>query len=196
MLAAERVLLNFLQRLCGVTAATRTYVRAVAGTGATICDTRKTIPGWRLLDKYAVRCGGGANHRAGLYDAVLIKDNHLTGIPDSRFSFAVFDMLNRLPVEPKPEFVEVEAQSLAAFEQLLKVVGIHMILLDNFSIDDLRRAVELRAAEGLAAKVQLEASGGITLKNVRVVAETGVDRISVGAITHSAVAVDLCLERT
>lgn len=195
LLAAERVFLNFFQRLCGVATSTRAYVREVEGTKAVICDTRKTTPGWRVLEKYAVRCGGGVNHRDGLYDAVLIKDNHLAGVPDERLSFAVFDMLNRLPPEAKPKFVEVEAQSLSAFAQLLKVVGIDIILLDNFSIEELAKAVELREAEGLAEKVQLEASGGISLKNVRAVAETGVERISVGAITHSAAAIDLALER-
>ena len=183
------------ERLCGVATATRAYVWEVEGTGAVICDTRKTLPGWRVLDKYAVRCGGGSNHRDGLHDAVLIKDNHLAGVPEDRLSFAVFDMLNRLPAEPKPKFVEAEAQSLAAFTQLLKVVGVDIILLDNFPVEDLLKAVELRKAEGLAGKIQLEASGGITLKNVRAVAETGVERISVGAITHSAASIDLCLER-
>jgi nicotinate-nucleotide pyrophosphorylase (carboxylating) len=196
ILSAERVFLNFLQRLCGVATSTRAYVDAVAGTGAEVFDTRKTTPGWRKLEKYAVRCGGGSNHREGLFDAVLVKDNHLTGVPTPRLGQAVFEMLNRLDTDTgKPAFIEVEADSLAAVEELLKVVGIDSILLDNFTIDDLRRAVVLRDERGLRGKVALEASGGITLANVRAVAETGVERISVGAITHSATALDLSMER-
>ena len=196
VLAAERVLLNFLQRLCGVATLTRKYVDAVAGTGAKIFDTRKTTPGWRLLEKYAVRCGGGHNHRMGLYDAVLIKDNHLAGIEPGRLSHAVFEMLNRAAAfDPPPEFIEVEADTLEQVEELFKVVGIHVILLDNFSLDDLRRVVERRDTLGLKDKVELEASGGVTLETVAGVARTGVDRISVGAITHSAAAVDLSLAR-
>lgn len=196
ILSSERVMLNFLQRLCGVATLTREYVDAVAGTGAEIFDTRKTTPGWRKLEKYAVRCGGGRNHREGLFDAVLIKDNHLTGVPTPRLAQAVFEMLNRLDTsKAKPDFIEVEADSLAAAEELLKVVGIDSILLDNFTIDDLCRAVALRDERGLRGKVALEASGGITLATVRAVAETGVERISVGAITHSAVTLDLSMGR-
>lgn len=196
VLAAERVLLNFLQRLCGVATLTRSYVDAIAGTGAAIYDTRKTLPGWRLLDKYAVRCGGGRNHRRGLFDAILIKDNHLAGIPPDRLAGAVFDMLNRAAGHAvQPTFVEVEADTLDQVDALLKVVGINVILLDNFELDDLRRAVALRDGLGLRDKVELEASGGISLRSVRDVAESGVERISVGAITHSAPAVDLALER-
>lgn len=210
ILAAERVLLNFLQRLSGVATLTRSYVDAVAGTRARIFDTRKTTPGWRGLEKYAVRCGGGCNHRLGLHDAVLIKDNHLAGVPAPRLAATVFEMLNRLeaaagwhaaprrdPQVPpsRPAFVEVEADDLAQVEQLLKVVGIDVVLLDNFSFGDLAAAVRLRDGLGLAGQVELEASGGITLETVRAVAETGVERISVGALTHSARALDLALER-
>ena len=196
VLSTERVLLNFLQRLCGVATLTRKFVDSVADTEATILDTRKTTPGWRRLEKYAVRCGGGSNHRQGLYDAVLIKDNHLAGVEVSRLASTVFDMLNVLSTgNAKPSFVEVEADSTAQVEQLLKVMGIDAILLDNFSLDELREAVALRDARGLRGKVALEASGGIDLATVRPVAETGVDRISVGALTHSAVALDLSLER-
>ena len=196
ILSAERVLLNFLQRLSGVATLTRKYVDAIAGTGAAIYDTRKTTPGWRKLEKYAVRCGGGVNHREGLFDAVLIKDNHLAGVETSHLAATVFDMLNRLPPDaPKPAFIEVEADTLEQMDELLKVVGIDAILLDNFSLDDLRVAVERRNALGLHGKVALEASGGITLDNVRAVAEAGVERISVGAITHSAPALDMSLER-
>ena len=196
MLSGERTLLNFLQRLCGVATLTATFVDAVAGTGAKVYDTRKTLPGWRALDKYAVRCGGGHNHRQGLYDAVLIKDNHLAGIPPERLAGAVFEMLNRASALPaRPEFIEVEVDSLAQFEALLDVTGIDVVLLDNFTTAQMRAAVELRAARGLAGKLELEASGGVNLDRVRAIAETGVERISVGAITHSAPGVDIGLER-
>ncbi len=196
ILSSERVLLNFLQRLCGVATLTRAYVDAVAGTGAAIYDTRKTVPGWRSLDKYAVRCGGGTNHRIGLYDAILIKDNHLTGVEPGRLAPVVFDMLNRMHAEGiEPAFVEVEADTLKQVEALLSVTGIDVVLLDNFSIDDLRLAVDLRDGVGLRGKVELEASGGVTLDSVGAIAETGVERISVGAMTHSAPALDLSLER-
>jgi nicotinate-nucleotide pyrophosphorylase (carboxylating) len=195
LLSAERVLLNFLQRLSGVATATRRFVDLVSGTSAAIYDTRKTTPGWRKLEKYAVRCGGGLNHRDGLFDAVLIKDNHLAGVPVRRLGGFVFDLLNRLAeLKWKPAFVEVEADSLEQVEVLLSVVGIDIILLDNFSVDDLHKAVKLRDSMGLARKIELEASGGVSLANVRAIAETGVDRISVGAITHSVVALDMSLE--
>ena len=197
ILSAERVLLNFVQRLSGIATLTRRYVDAVADTQATILDTRKTTPGWRTLEKYAVRCGGGRNHRQGLYDAVLIKDNHLAGVETPDLAATIFEMLNNLQASGRrPSFVEVEADNLAQVEQLFKVVGIDVILLDNFSLDDHRRAVELRNALGLGGKVALEASGGVNLETVRAIAETGVDRISVGALTHSAPALDLSLEGT
>ncbi len=218
ILAAERVLLNFLQHLSGVATLTRAFVDAVDGTGAEILDTRKTTPGWRLLEKYAVRCGGGRNHRMGLHDAILIKDNHLAGVPTERLAGHVFTMLNALhstppPPEPRalaraddapteaqltpptPAFIEVEADTGEQVGELLKVTGIDMILLDNFAPADLRRAVQQRDELNLRGKVALEASGGVTLDTVRAIAETGVDRISVGAITHSAPALDLALER-
>jgi nicotinate-nucleotide pyrophosphorylase (carboxylating) len=194
VLSLERVLLNFLQRLAGIATLTRRFVDAVGSTPAAIYDTRKTTPGWRALEKYAVRCGGGKNHRQGLFDAVLIKDNHLAGIPSDRLAPTVFDMLNRLSAV-KPAFVEVEVDSLDQFESLLSVVGIHAILLDNFALDDLRRAVALRDDYGLRGKVELEASGGIVLETVRLIAATGVDRISVGSLTHSAAALDMAMER-
>ena len=195
MLAAERTMLNFLQHLSGVATLTARFVAAVHGTGAKIYDTRKTLPGLRGLEKYAVRCGGGENHRAGLYDAVLIKDNHLAGIPQPRIASAVFEMLNRVgTLSTTPKFIEVECDYLEQLEELLKVVGIDVILLDNFSLPDLRAAVALRDRSGLRGKVSLEASGGITLETVRSVAETGVERIAVGAITHSAPALDLGLD--
>ena len=196
ILAAERVLLNFLQRLCGVATLTRKYVDAVAGTGAAIYDTRKTTPGWRTMEKYAVRCGGGANHRQGLFDAVLIKDNHLAGVQTDHLAGEVFEMLNRVSsADPAPSFIEVEASNLAQVRELCKVVGIDMILLDNFSAAQLAEAVAYRDQLGLRGKIRLEASGGITLDTVRAVAQTGVERISVGALTHSATAIDISLER-
>ena len=196
ILSAERVLLNFLQRLCGVATLTRTFVEAVASTDAAIYDTRKTTPGWRALEKYAVRSGGGRNHRMGLYDAVLIKDNHLAGVDPPRLAAHVFDMLNRLAAgEVKPALIEVEVDRLEQVEKLFGVVGIDVILLDNFTLEEMRAAVAMRDGLGLRGKVALEASGGVTLGTVRSVADTGVDRIAVGALTHSAVAIDLSLER-
>ena len=195
MLAAERTILNFLQHLSGVATHTARFVTAVAGTHAKIYDTRKTTPGFRELEKYAVRCGGGHNHRIGLYDAVLIKDNHLAGIPTNRLAHAVFEMLNRIPHLPaQPAFVEVECDTLEQFEQLLKVLGIDVILLDNFSNEDTRSAVAMRDAHGLRGKIELEASGRANLDTVRAIAETGVDRIAVGAITHSAPILDIGLD--
>lgn len=196
ILSAERVLLNFLQRLCGVAGLTRRFVEAVADTGATIFDTRKTAPGWRVLDKYAVRCGGGRNHRMGLHDAVLLKDNHLAGLERSRLAQGVFDLLNRLDRAAKrPSFVEVEADDLETVEQLFKVVGIDLILLDNFTPERCHEAVLRRDAAGLRDRVALEASGGMTLDTVRAYAESGVERISVGCLTHSFKSLDLKLER-
>ncbi len=195
ILSCERVLLNFVQRLSGVATLTRRFADAVEGTGSKVYDTRKTTPGWRDLEKYAVRCGGGLNHRQGLHDAILVKDNHLAGVPTERLAHHAFEILNQsLEQKLKPDFIEFEVDSLAQFEQLLKVVGIDVILLDNFSLDNLARAVEMRDQNGLSGKLELEASGGITLDTIRSIAETGVERISVGALTHSAVALDVSLE--
>lgn len=195
MLAAERTLLNILQHLSGVATATAQFVSAVAGTHAKIYDTRKTTPGLRDLEKYAVRVGGGHNHRIGLYDAVLIKDNHLAGIQVSRLAHAVFEMLCQIPSLPaKPTFVEVECDGLDQFAELLKVVGIDVILLDNFTPENLRAAVKMRDDAGLRGKLELEASGEARLENVRRLAETGVERIAVGAITHSAPILDVGLD--
>ncbi|MFQ6047844.1 MAG: carboxylating nicotinate-nucleotide diphosphorylase [Phycisphaerae bacterium] len=195
MLAAERIVLNFLGRLSGIASLTARFVAAVAGTPARIFDTRKTIPGWRRLDKYAVRCGGGHNHRMGLFDALLIKDNHLADIkPDELASTVAAAVQQAASLHPPPAFLEVEVDTLAHLEQLLPVSGIDIFLLDNFSPDQLRQAVALRDAAGLAGRVELEASGGITLENVRLFAETGVERISVGALTHAAPALDLSLQ--
>jgi nicotinate-nucleotide pyrophosphorylase (carboxylating) len=187
MLTGERVALNFLQRLCGVATLTRQYVEAVGGTGAVILDTRKTTPGLRWLEKYAVRCGGGRNHRMGLYDAVLIKDNHLaalSGEAPNPIGAAVARVRRQFPGRS----VEVEADTLVQVREALEA-GADVVLLDNMPVDDLRRAVEL--ARGRA---RTEASGGVDLGSVRGIAETGVDYVSVGALTHSARAMDIALD--
>lgn len=196
LLAAERVLLNFAQRLSGIATLTRRFVDAVAGTEARILDTRKTTPGLRWLERHAVRCGGGENHRDGLFDAVLLKDNHLEGIPTARLAGEVFQMLGRLSALPQPpRFIEVEARSPQQAAELFKVVGIDIVLLDNFAVEDMAAVVRLRNDLGLKGRVALEASGGVRLDTVRAIAMTGVECISVGALTHSAPALDLSLER-
>jgi nicotinate-nucleotide pyrophosphorylase (carboxylating) len=183
LLKGERTALNFLQRLCGVATATRRYVEAVAGTKARILDTRKTTPGLRLLEKYAVRTGGGANHRFSLSDMVLIKDNHLRRVG------SVAEAVRRARAGLRPGVrVEVEAASLLQVREAL-AAGADMIMLDNMSLEAMRQAVGLAAG-----RVPLEASGNVTLDRVRSVAETGVDYISVGALTHSAKAIDISLD--
>ena len=185
ILAAERTSLNFLQRLTGIATRTRSYVCRVEGTGARILDTRKTVPGHRLLDKYAVRCGGGTNHRAGLFDGILIKDNHLA------FHRGPGEAVRRARDHAAAAAeIEVEVASLAELREAIGS-GADVILIDNFSPDDARKAVE--AANG---RVPLEASGGITLDTVRAFAEAGVDYISVGALTHSVRAADIHLTLT
>ena len=188
ILIAERTALNFLQRLSGVATLTRKFVDAVAGTQAVILDTRKTTPGWRLLEKYAVRCGGGVNHRIGLYDAILIKDNHIAGVGGD-----VVEAVNCARSYPGNAGlpVEIEVDSLAQLEQVLTATP-EIVLLDNMSTDLMRQAVIIR--DRLAPATKLEASGGVNLATVRGIAETGVDRISVGAITHSAPALDIALD--
>lgn len=183
LLGAERVILNFLQRMSGVATLTRRYVDAVSGTGARIVDTRKTLPGWRLLDKYAVRMGGGTNHRFGLDDGILIKDNHVVacgGIPEAvkRARAAASHLLR----------VEVECETLTQVDEAI-AAGAEAILLDNMKTADIAAAVSR-----IDNRAIVEASGGMTLERVREVAETGVDLISVGALTHSAPAVDLSLD--
>lgn len=188
ILSAERTALNFLQRLSGVATLTRKFVDAVAGTGARVLDTRKTTPGWRLLEKYAVRCGGGANHRVGLYDGILIKDNHLAGLGgDVR---RAVELARSHPGNAGLP-VEVEVDTLAQLEHALAARA-DIVLLDNMDLDQLRRAVARRDAA--APGVLLEASGGVNLDTVAGIAATGVDRISVGAVTHSAPALDIALD--
>ncbi|HLK34684.1 MAG TPA: carboxylating nicotinate-nucleotide diphosphorylase [Terriglobales bacterium] len=185
ILSCERVILNFMQRLSGIATLTRKFVDAVAGTKARILDTRKTIPGLRALDKYAVRCGGGMNHRLDLSDGVLIKNNHIAlagGIAPALERA----LRNRRGEQP----VEIEVRSLTELEEALQH-GAEAILLDNMPVEDVRRAVE-RVAQH-TRRMNLECSGGITLENIRAYAETGVDFISVGQLTHSAPAVDMSL---
>ena len=196
MLSAERVLLNFLQRLSGIATTTAKYVRAVQGTKARIYDTRKTMPGWRILEKYAVRCGGGYNHRLGLYDGVLIKDNHLTQLgPNFQ------PKLKRIVAEARNvkgiRFIAVEVDHVDhQLNHVLKIPGIDIVLLDNMGQWQLKHAVEMRDEMcGKNKKPLLEASGNITLDNVSAIAQCGVDRIAIGAITHSARAVDIGLDR-
>jgi nicotinate-nucleotide pyrophosphorylase (carboxylating) len=197
MMAAERVALNFVQRLSGVSTTTHEYVQAVAGTGADIYDTRKTTPGWRELEKYAVRAGGGRNHRMGLYDAVLVKDNHLAVLARAEGKDPITALgreLDRIrPYLGDPAFVELEVDTLDQFRVAL-TLPVNVILLDNMPLEQLRQAVAMRHAAGMDEAVGLEASGGITLENVRAVAEAGVERIAVGALTHSAAAVDIALD--
>lgn len=185
ILAFERTALNFLCHLSGIATLTARYVDAVAGTRARIYDTRKTVPGLRGLAKYAVACGGGMNHRFGLHDAVLVKDNHLAHTPMERLG----DVLPA--AKPLAAFVEVECDTLAQVERVLKM-DVDLVLLDNMPPDTLREAVALR--DRLAPRVELEASGGVTLQTVRAIAETGVNRIAVGALTHSAPALDIGLD--
>ncbi|WP_428939952.1 carboxylating nicotinate-nucleotide diphosphorylase [Fontivita pretiosa] len=194
LLSAERVILNFLQHLSGVATQTQRFVRRVEGTGVKIYDTRKTIPGLRALEKYAVRCGGGHNHRTGLFDAVLIKDNHLAGVPLKELASYLSGAVARSRAEDPGRMIEVEVESLEQFREVLKVDGIDIVLLDNMDCPRMQSAVELRNAAGKKGKLLLEASGGVTLETVRSIALTGVDRIAVGAITHSAKALDIGLE--
>jgi nicotinate-nucleotide pyrophosphorylase (carboxylating) len=182
ILASERVALNFLGRLSGVATLTARYVQAVEGTGARILDTRKTTPGLRELEKAAVRAGGGMSHRGGLYDAILVKENH------AALAGGVGEATRRaLAAAPDGVMVEVECATLEEVEAAL-AAGVPRILLDNMAPPELRRAVELAGG-----RAELEASGGITLETVRAAAETGVDFISVGALTHSAPALDVSL---
>jgi len=195
ILAAERVVLNFLQRLSAIATMTAQYVKAVQGTEARICDTRKTTPGWRELEKYAVRCGGGYNHRHGLYDAVLIKDNHIAAMSGNDFSSGLVRAVQLLrDRKPQPQFIQVEVDNLQQLKIVLQVEGVDMVLLDNMTPDQLGRAVSLRNDLTEPVKVLLEASGNITLGNVRTIAETGVDRISIGALTHTVKNLDIGLD--
>ena len=179
ILTGERVALNFLGRLCGIASLTRRFTELVEGTGTTVLDTRKTTPGLRALEKYAVRCGGGANHRAGLYDAILVKENHL------RIAGGITAAVAKLNGAAR---VEVEAETLDQVREALDS-GVGRILLDNMSPEEVREAVALTAG-----RAELEASGGVSLATVRAYADTGVDFVSVGALTHAARSLTVSLE--
>jgi nicotinate-nucleotide pyrophosphorylase (carboxylating) len=185
ILSCERVILNFLQRLSGIATLTRKFVEAVSGTKTSILDTRKTAPGLRMLDKYAVRCGGGQNHRLDLSDGVLVKNNHIA------LAGGIVPALERLREHRRgTQPIEVEVRSLRELDEAL-AHGAEAILLDNMSVEDVKRAVE--QCSKLERRIPLECSGGINLQNVRAYAETGVDFISVGALTHSPTAIDMSL---
>jgi nicotinate-nucleotide pyrophosphorylase (carboxylating) len=187
ILSAERVALNFVQRLSGIATLTAKFVEAVRGTNAKILDTRKTTPGLRVLEKYAVTCGGGQNHRIGLFDMILIKDNHLAALAGEKPK-PIAAAVQRARVKFPKLKVEVEAETLEQVQQALDA-GADIILLDNMTPVQLRVAVKL-----VGERAKTEASGGITLDTVRSIAETGVDFISVGALTHSAPAADIALD--
>jgi nicotinate-nucleotide pyrophosphorylase (carboxylating) len=183
ILAAERTALNFLGRLCGIAGLTRRHVEAVAGTGCQVVDTRKTLPGWRALDKFAVAAGGGVNHRFALYDGILLKDNHIAAAGGVEAAVAA-----AIAGAPAGLRAQVEVESLDQAETAHRA-GADFLLLDNRTPEQVREIVEK-----LGDRVLLEASGGITLENLRAYAETGVHRVSLGALTHSAIAADVALE--
>ncbi len=185
VLSGERTALNFLQTLSATATVTAGYVAAVRGTDARILDTRKTVPGLRLAQKYAVRCGGGVNHRIGLFDAILIKENHILSAGSIKAA------LSAALASSRDAMIETEVESLDELREALSA-GAKRLLLDNFSLNDLRTAVEISRARGVPL-AELEASGGLTLDNLRQVAETGVDYISVGAITKNIRAIDLSM---
>jgi nicotinate-nucleotide pyrophosphorylase (carboxylating) len=194
MLSAERVVLNFLQRLCGIATMTYKYVHAIRGTKAKIYDTRKTIPGWRELEKYAVRCGKGHNHRFSLSEAVMFKDNHIAQL-GKNFEPRLKKLVEKARQIKTVKFVCVEVDHVDdQLNHVLKVPGVDVILLDNMGQWQYKHAVAMRN-KMCGSKPLLEASGGITLNNVRQIALCGVDRISIGAITHSAISVDIGLDR-
>ncbi len=187
ILMAERTALNFLQRMSGIASLTATFARAIEGTGATIVDTRKTAPGLRALDKYAVAIGGGRNHRRNLADGVLIKDNHIAALQAEGFTLA---QVIRRARSKAPHTVKIEVEVESVEEARVAVeAGADIVMLDNMSVNDMRQAVKLAKGKSL-----VEASGGVKLENVRQIAETGVDLISVGALTHSVRALDIALD--
>ena len=208
LLTAERIILNFMGRLCGIATQTSEYVKLLDGTGVAVYDTRKTTPGWRRLEKYATRCGGAINHRIGLHDAILIKDNHLACCAETLSNGVEGNVIGDA-IEKSRELIqavvtagntidaampiEVEVDTV---EQLQIALSCHpdIVLLDNMNNDQLRSAVAMR--DDVAPDVQLEASGGVTHDTIRAIAETGIDRISVGALTHSAKSLDIALDWT
>ena len=186
LLTAERSALNFMQLLSAVATQTKRYVDAIAGTSAVIVDTRKTLPGLRMAQKYAVTCGGGTNHRMGLYDGILIKENHIMAAGGIKPA-----LTKAQEIAPPNVFIQIEVESLQELQEAL-TAGVSMVLLDNFTLDQLRDAVALTRQQA-GEQVILEASGNMTLQTVRQVAETGVDRISVGSLTKDVKAVDLSM---
>jgi len=194
MLTAERTMLNFLQGLSGIATLTRKYIDAVAGTGVVVLDTRKTTPGWRYLEKYAVRAGGGTNHRTGLHDGVIIKDNHLAVRAPNHVGETIAGLVHEARSRISPEIpIQVEVERLDYLEDVLASEP-DVVLLDNMTVQMCRDAVALRGRLFGEGGPALEASGGISLGNVRGFAETGIDRISIGALTHSAPILDISLE--
>lgn len=188
ILACERAILNLMQRMSGIATVTRSFVDAVSGTGVTVLDTRKTIPGLRLLDKYAVRCGGGQNHRLDLSDGILIKNNHIS------LGGGISQVLARALASRKPgQVVQCEVRSFAELNEAIEG-GVESLLLDNLTPAQVKKAIRIVRSRGL--NIPIEASGGITLKNIRKYALAGANYISVGALTHSAVAVDLSMRIT
>jgi nicotinate-nucleotide pyrophosphorylase (carboxylating) len=199
VLRAERTMLNLLGRMSGIATRTAQFVKAIQGTGAKLLDTRKTTPGWRALEKYAVRCGGGHCHRIGLHDAVLFKDNHIFGVPPRDLPGWVVQAVDKARRSADIQgdelrFVELEVDSLEQLEPILAAGGcdVDIILLDNMDCPTMRRAVEMRSKH--KAIVEFEASGGVTLETIRAIAETGVERISVGGLTHHAVSLDVSMD--
>jgi nicotinate-nucleotide pyrophosphorylase (carboxylating) len=199
LLTCERTVLNILSRLCGIATLTQRYVQQIDGTSARLYDTRKTTPGWRLMEKYAVRCGGGRNHRSGLYDGFLIKDNHLALAGNAEAPMPAGDAAakairwrgSQVERMTAPRVVEVEVDSLDQLRDVLPKRP-NIVLLDNFSLDQLREAVAMR--NDIAADISLEASGNVRLDTIAQIASTGVDRISCGALTHQATSLDLGLD--
>lgn len=189
LLTGERVALNFLQRMSGIATMTAQFVEAVKGTNARILDTRKTVPGLRLLDKYAVATGGGVNHRVGLFDMVLMKENHIEAADG--IGAALLSVWKGMDFEGREVPVEVEVETLSELDEVL-VLGADRVMLDNMSLDEMREAVK-RVQQLKGKKPELEASGNVSLDGVRAIAETGVDFISVGALTHSVKALDISM---
>jgi nicotinate-nucleotide pyrophosphorylase (carboxylating) len=194
LLSAERIILNFLQHLSGVATQTHRFVQRARGTHAKIYDTRKTIPGMRILDKYAVRAGGGHNYRIGLFDGLLIKDNHIAGVPLKQLAAHLAPALAASRAEADDRLIEIEVDNLDQFREILTLDGEFVVLLDNMDCPRMQSAVEMRDRAGKKGEIILEASGGVTLETLRPIALTGVDRIAVGAITHSAPALDISMD--
>ena len=199
LVTSERVVLNFLQRLSGIATMTAQCVALVAGTGCDICDTRKTTPGYRQLEKYSVKCGGGVNHRMGLYDGVMVKDNHWIAIGAGEIATGLEHLLTQIKTKQlKLSMVEIEVDTLAQLKVVLafskQYVGINIILLDNMSCEDMKQAVAMRNEIGLFDQIQLEASGNVTLDALATIAQTGVERISLGCLTHSVKSLDIGLD--